>query len=221
MRTRRLAVLAAALGLLIGAWRLGVFQLLKDPAHVKALLLESGSLGFLVYVVAFAVLQPISPMPGVVFIVAASLVWPPPVAIALSMVGSTLAAVNGFWFARYLARDWVEQWIPDKLRKYDEHLATRGFLTVVALRLFFWTNQGLNFLFGLSRVGFTTHLVGTVVAFVPVVIALTYLGDAMMTVLLHQPMERWVAAAVVIVVAVGVRVVVVRARRVAGGVMPG
>ena len=132
--------------------------------------------------------------------------------------------MNGFWFSRYLARDWVEQWIPPRLRKYDEMLATRGFITVLGLRLFFWTNQGVNALFGLSRVGAWPHLLATFVAFIPVTIALNYLGEAMVTILWHQPIERWIAAAVVVVVGVVIHAVVrarARTRRVDGGAQPG
>ncbi len=212
MRTRRLALLAGAALLLLGAWRFGVLALVRDPAHLRELLLQIGPLGFLVYIAAFALIQPIAPVPGMMFSIAAGLVWPPPVAVVLALVGATLASVNGFWFARYLARDWVEQWIPDRLRKYDEQMARRGFVTVLALRLFFWTNQGLNAFCGLSRVPFSTHLAATFLAYIPVSIALTYLGEAAVTILWHQPIERWLAAAALIVVGVVVHLVQ-RARR--------
>ena len=88
------------------AHRLGVFGQLADPPSVARTLVELGAWGYLAFVVAYAVFQPFG-VPGTVFIVAAPLVWPWPVAFALSMAGTMAASVVGFSFARFVARDWV------------------------------------------------------------------------------------------------------------------
>ncbi len=96
-------------------------------------------------------------MPGTIFIVAAPLIWSWPVAFCLSMVGTMAATVDGFSFARFVARDWVAQRIPARFRKYDDLLALRAFATVFLLRLIFWMPPLLHAFFGVSKVRFSTH----------------------------------------------------------------
>jgi len=190
----KVAVVAGALLVVLCAVHLGALELFRDPQRARAALLDLGPAGLVAFVLAYGFLQPFAPLPGVVFIVVASLVWSPPLAIALSLAGGLLASTNGFVFARYLARPWVERRVPTRLRKYEERLATRGFETVLVLRLLLWTNQGLNALFGVSRVTFRAHLLATLVAYVPVTVAVTFLGGAAVSRLLHQPPERWLMA---------------------------
>jgi uncharacterized membrane protein YdjX (TVP38/TMEM64 family) len=207
MPWKKIAVAAGAASMLAAAWALGAFEVLGDPARLRESLLRLGALGYLAFLCAFALLQPFG-LPGVILIVAASLVWPPAVAIALSLAGATLASVTGFSFARYLARDWVEKRIPPRLRKYDDRLATKGFATVFVLRSFLWTNQAVSAVFGLSRVSFSTHLVASLLAYVAPVVAITLLGDAAFTIARNQPRERWlIALAVLGTAAVGIWVV--------------
>jgi uncharacterized membrane protein YdjX (TVP38/TMEM64 family) len=208
----KLALAAAAATMLLVAYRFGLFQQFGDPAHLKDTLLRLGALGWLAYLVAFTLLQP-SGVPGVAFMVGASLVWPPPVAIALSLVATLLASATGFSFARYVARDWVETRIPARLRAYDERLATNGFATVFVLRLVFWMNPTLHALLGISRVRFWTHLAGSFVPYVIQIVAVTLLGDAAFGFLKTLSAERWVELGVVVAAAIAVTVAVRTYRR--------
>lgn len=192
-------MLLGAATVLVVAWRLGAFQLFADPAHIKITLLELGVMGYAAFILAFGLVQPFG-VPGTVFILGAALVWPPPLAIALSLVGATLSTLTGFSFSRYLARDWVEKRIPARLRKYDQRLADDAFLTVLLLRLVLWMNPTLHAVLGLSRVRFSTHLVASILGYVPAIVVLTYFGDAAFSVLKNQPRERFVAAAAVAVI---------------------
>ncbi len=200
---------AAALG--VAYWR-GAFDAFDDPARLKATLLGMGPSGFLVYLVVYALLQPVG-VPGIMLMVVASLVWPPPVALLLSFVANGISTVIGFSFARYVARDWVARRIPARLRKYDERLATHGFLTVLVLRSLFWMNPTLHALFGVSHVGFGTHLAASMLAYVVPVVALTYLGDAAFQVLKDQPVERWFEAGGAVVILVGLALLIRRRRK--------
>ncbi len=57
--------------------------------------MELGPWGYVAFVAAYAALQPFG-VPGTVFIMAAPLIWPWPVAFALSMAGTMAASVVGF-----------------------------------------------------------------------------------------------------------------------------
>ncbi len=212
MAWRKIALVSGAALMLVLATHFGALEQLRDPAHVKQTLLALGALGWLAYLVAYTLLQPFG-VPGVAFMVAASLVWPPPVAIALSLVATMLASVVGFSFARYVARDWVETKIPPRLRAYDARLETHGFATVFTLRLVFWMNPTLHALLGLSRVRFTTHLAASFVPYVVQVVGVTLLGDAAFGFLKDQPIETWIEVAAVLVLAAAIGVLVTRHRR--------
>jgi uncharacterized membrane protein YdjX (TVP38/TMEM64 family) len=204
-------VLAVALGLVV-AERMGLFRLFADPARVKQALVELGPLGYVAFVAAYAALQPFG-VPGTVFIVAAPLIWPWPVAFALSMVGTMAASVVGFSFARFVARDWVARRIPARFRAYDEALARRGFVTVVALRFVFWMPPMLHAFFGVSRVPFWTHFWGSAVGYVVPLLATAYFGERVFMMLRDAPASLWVGAATAIALLAAAFWIVRRYRR--------
>lgn len=209
---QKTALVVGTAALVLVAYQRGAFAAFGDPARLKATLLQLGPRGYVVYLIAVALLQPLG-VPGVMFIVVASLLWPPPVAMALSLTACTISSVIGFSFARYLARDWVEKKIPPRLRKYDERLETHGFVTVLLLRSLMWMNPILHALLGISRVRFSTHLLATILAYIVPVVALTYLGDAAFSVLKNQPPERWLELGVMVALALAAYFVVRRRRK--------
>jgi uncharacterized membrane protein YdjX (TVP38/TMEM64 family) len=122
--------------------------------------------GPFVFVLAFAVVQPLGPS-GHIFILCASLVWPPPVAFALSMVGAVLSQVTGFLFYRYVAADFARARIPKRLLQYEERLVASPFRTVLVLRLVTFTWPLVSMLLGVSRIRFAPMLGATVLGLVP------------------------------------------------------
>ncbi len=161
-RNQKIALVAlVALALGLAKW-LGVFDQVGKLAALAKSLVDLGGWGYLAFVVAYAVLQPFG-VPGTVFVVAAPLIWPWPVAFALSMVGTMAASVIGFSFARFMARDWIEPRIPERFRRYDDALGRRAFLTVFTLRFVFWMPPPLHYFFGISKVSGWTHFWGSLV----------------------------------------------------------
>jgi uncharacterized membrane protein YdjX (TVP38/TMEM64 family) len=176
-RTLKLAVVALVLLVLAGAWYFGVFARVGEPSALARTLVEMGGWGYVVFIVAYTVLQPFG-VPGTVFVVAAPLIWPWHIAFALSMAGTMAASVVGFSFARFVARDWISARIPARLRKYDEALERSAFETVVVLRMIFWMPQVLHSFLGVSKVRFWTHFWGSLVGYVPPLFLVSYLGAA-------------------------------------------
>jgi uncharacterized membrane protein YdjX (TVP38/TMEM64 family) len=157
------------------AWRLGVFRSLAEPEELARWLVGLGPVGYLAFIAAYAIFQPFG-VPGTVFVVAAPLIWPWPVAFALSMVGTMAASVVGFAFARFVARDWVAARIPERFRRYDEALASRAFTTVFVLRFIFWMPPLLHAFFGVSKVRFWTHFWGSVAGYAVPLFLVSYFG---------------------------------------------
>lgn len=177
-RTQRYArvglVLVVALAAFV-AYRQGWFAQVADPRRFTRTVLDMGIWGYAAFLLTYTLLQPFG-VPGTVFIVAAPLIWPWPVAFALSLIGTMGASVVGFSFARFVARDWVSARIPERFRKYEDALARDGFRTVVLLRLIFWMPQLLHAFLGVSKVRFWTHFWGSVLGYIPPLFVVSYFG---------------------------------------------
>ena len=172
----KIALVVVVAGSLALAYHFGVFAEVSEPRRLVQALLAMGAWGYLAFILAYTVLQPFG-VPGTVFIVAAPLIWPWPIAFGLSMVGTMLASIVGFWFARFVARDWVSARIPARLRKYDQALERHAFRTVFLLRLIFWMPQWLHSFLGVSKVRFWTHFWGSLLGYVPPLFLVSYLGS--------------------------------------------
>jgi uncharacterized membrane protein YdjX (TVP38/TMEM64 family) len=207
-RALRIALLALVAGILLLAQRYGVFHRFASPARVAQTLVDSGGWGYLTFVVAYGALNPVG-VPGTVFVLAATLIWPWPVAFGLSMVGTMAASVNGFVLNRLILREWISRLIPARFRKYDEALATRAFVTVFFLRLVFWMPPLLHAFFGVSKVRFWTHFWGSLAGYVLPLFLLTFFGPRVFDALKSIPLATWIelgaAAAAAVAIALSLR----------------
>jgi len=190
----RLAAVAGVVLMAALAHRLGILQLFVDPSAIANLIRDLGGWGYVVFVVAYTLLQPFG-FPGTLFVMAAPLIWPWPVALALSMTGTMAASVVGFSFARFVARDWLERRLPARFHKYDEALAARAFTTVVILRFVFWMPQMLHTFLGLSKVSFWTHFWGSLVGYAVPLFLLSYFGQKLFDLMQATPASVWLALA--------------------------
>ncbi len=215
MLLRVAAVLVvASIGVL--AWRFGLLERLSEPEAFGRDLVALGAWGYLAFVVSYALVQPFG-VPGTVFVVAASLIWPWPIAFALSMVGTMAASTVGFSFARFMARDFVAKRIPAQFRKYDEALEKRAFATVVLLRFVFWMPPLLHAFFGVSKVRFWTHFWGSFVGYLIPLFLMSFFGRKLVDAMKNAPPSVWVGLVAVVLVAAVTTWAVRRARRRARG----
>lgn len=187
--------MVAAVVLLVAAQQLGILQHFTDPPRLRQALIELGGWGYLAFIAAYALLQPFG-IPGTVFVIAAPLIWPWPVAFALSMVGTMAASVMGFSFARFVARDAVSALIPSRFRKYDDALAQRAFGTVFVLRLVFWMPPLLHAFFGVSKVRFSTHFWASMLGYLLPLFLMSYFGQALFDAAKTAPTRAWVGLGV-------------------------
>ena len=200
LRNARIALVAVIVGAVAVAQHFGLFALASDPARLKQTIIDSGPAGQMAFVLAYGFLQPFG-VPGTVFVFVAPLIWPWPLAFALSMAGTMLCSVIGFSLARFVARDWLSQHIPARFAAYNEALARNGFWTVVLLRLLFWMPQILHTFLGVSSVGFWTHFWGSLVGYTPVLLATAYFGEQVVAILQDAPPQVWGTLAVVVALA--------------------
>ena len=196
------AVAALAVAAVLGAgYELGVFRQLSEPARIARVLVDLGPWGYVAFIAAYAAFQPFG-VPGTVFVVAAPLIWPWPVAFALSMTGTMAASVIGFSFARFMARAWIAKRIPARFRRYDDALAARAFATVFVMRLVFWMPPLLHAFFGVSRVRFWTHFWASLLGYVLPLFLVSFFGQRLFDAARSAPPAAWAAVGVGIAVLV-------------------
>jgi uncharacterized membrane protein YdjX (TVP38/TMEM64 family) len=175
------AVGAAGLFLLVGGW-----DLLSDPDRVIDLLRDSGWVGPVVFVLSMWVIQPFG-LPGVFFMLPAAVVWPWPVAVVLSWVGNMGASIIAFMFARWFARDWVNQRIPPRIAHYDERFAVGGVWPVILLRVATGQLPPADWFLGVSRVTFGAFFVGTAIGIIPAILVAVVVGGSLLSWALDRP----------------------------------
>lgn len=162
----RIGVVVGAVALLGLAWASGAIEVLLDGERMQQILTESGAWGPIGFVIAFALINPFG-VPGVVFLVPASMVWPVPLALLVCWIGSTCSGLVGFAFARWVARDFVSKRIPESLARLDERIQRNEIATILTLRVFFYLNPLAHWALGLSGVSGFRVLWGTALGFIP------------------------------------------------------
>ena len=203
---KRVLLLLAVAALVIVLAVSGIGDRLSDPDEVEAFLRDRGWVGPLVFVLVMWALQPVG-LPGIAFMVPASLVWSAPTAIALSWVGNMGASFIAFAFARWVARDWTQARLPDRLRAWDARLAVGGIRQVAVLRLLTGQITPADWLLGVSSVRVRPFLIGTGIGIIPLIVIVVLAGASIGTWLFDDPL-RWgsvLGAAVVTAVVSRVR----------------
>ncbi|MDJ0790062.1 MAG: VTT domain-containing protein [Myxococcota bacterium] len=195
----RLAVVLCALALLGAVWALGGLELLLDAERMKSLLTESGAWGPAGFVVAFALINPFG-VPGIVFLIPASMVWPLPLALLVCWIGATGSGLVGFAFARWVARDFVARRIPASLARLDERIQRNEIATILTLRVFLYLNPLAHWALGLSGVNGTRVVWGTAIGFVPMTCFFVLGGRGLLEVFMARP--EWIPALAALGIAV-------------------
>ena len=195
-------VLAVAGVLAAGGW-----DWISDADRVEEFFTERGLLGPLVFVALMWALQPWG-IPGAVFMVPAAVVWPLPTAMLLSWIGNMGASTIAFGFARWVARDWAQAHLPERLRRWDDRLASGAYVEVTMLRLLTGQLPPADWLLGVSAVEIAPFLVGTAIGIIPGIVVITAVGGSLYGWIGGDP-ARWGPLLAVAIAAV----VVVRRRR--------
>lgn len=155
---------------------LGLTEPLTDEDRARDLLTESGAWGPVLFVVAFSLTHPVG-LPSIALTFVAGLVWPAPLAVALSWIGGMIGTQAGFWGARWLGRDWVESKLSNRWLRVDDWIASRALVTVFLVRLFTYLPPQADWLFGVSRVRWRQFVLGTAAGIVPATVFVVLVGD--------------------------------------------
>ena len=186
-----LALVAAVLFVALGGW-----DFVSDAERVEEFFTERGAVGPIVFLLAMWVLQPVG-VPGLVFMVPAAVVWPLPTAMALSWIGNMGASTLAFAMARHVARDWVQNHMPTRLRGWDERIAAGGLTQVVLLRVVTGQLTPADWLLGVSTVPVRVFAIGTAIGIIPGIVLATTLGGGIVDLLGNRSLRLPLVAVLV------------------------
>ncbi|NNC54774.1 MAG: TVP38/TMEM64 family protein [Pseudomonadales bacterium] len=181
---KRLIILVAVLAVLFA---LGEYYNLAerfDPLALRDYIQGMGALGILLYLLLFCVTLLLS-VPGMIFMVAAGLIWGNVQGSIIALIGVNLA--TGFSFL--LVRRWqgegyeAEAMRNGMMRRMLSGLERSPIKTVAVLRCLFSTAPALNYGFALSSVSTREHMLGTLVGSVLPVVGIVVGSDWLLKVL--------------------------------------
>ena len=144
---------------------------LKDNRRLLETCYRDNSLTVVVCFVALFLLIGLFLLPGATLLsVFSGAVFGLPLGPLLVSLGSTLGAVLGFYVARYILKDWVEERFGDRLHPIQEGLLKNDihymlFLRLVPLSPFFLVNIAM----GASRVSWKVFMIGTLLGKLPAI----------------------------------------------------
>jgi len=141
-----------------------------DLQSAKAYLESFGNL----MPIAILILIIISSSTGLILIVPtaiSAILLDLPVAFLINVIGLIVGAMISFFFARILARDFVEKRFVNKrkwLKEYDDNLEKNGFITIFFLRIIMLAPFELvNIAAGLSKIKPAQYFFGTLLGILP------------------------------------------------------
>ena len=205
---KKLGIGVAAVAVAVAVWASGLLELAKEPARLQAALRDLGGVGMLAYVAVFALTQPFG-MPGIALCLAASLIWPPPIAGALALTGFFCSSSLAFGFSRAMGRDWVAKKLPPRLRAWDDRIEKYGVFAIIVLRMIFFGSQLVHLLLGISKVRFWKYALGSTLGYLPGVTFLVVFGpeavDWLKTRASDLPIKPWRAALIALGIFIAVR----------------
>jgi len=202
---RKVTVFAVLTGVVVLFFAFGGYSWVTTDGNVERLLTETGILGPLIFILVMWCTQPLG-VPGFVYMVPAGIIWPYPLAIALSWIGNIGASYIAFVFARWFARDWVKARIPPQMHRYDDRLEQGGLRPVILLRVVFGQLPPADWLLGVTSVSQRNFLIGTAIGIIPGVVLFVVAGGGLVDLVRDMPtVARRVAIGIVISLAIGRR----------------
>ena len=168
---RLLLLVTVLIGALV-AHTVGLTSELTDPAAIRDLLTQSGPLGPVVFIVAFALTHTVG-FPSMVLVVVAAAVWPLGSAILIAWAGGVVGTSFAYGIAAWAGRDWAMQRIPPRLRRLDRRITESGVLALLGVRLLLLTPAPADWVCGVSSMRYRDFLATTMVGLIPPMIVIS------------------------------------------------
>lgn len=139
---------------------------------------EAGIFAPLGFIVIYA-LATIIAVPGSILTLSAGALFGIVFGTICTVIGATLGATGAFLIARFVAGEWaISQFEKgDRLRQLRQGIERDGFWFVLSIRLSpLFPFIAINYLLGLTPIGFAAYVLATLIGIIPGTIAYTWLG---------------------------------------------
>jgi len=175
----KLGFLILLLALLITlAQILPLREMVKNPAQLKQAINDLGLLGMLLYIGIFIIGLTMN-LPGILFIALGGALYGTFLGGSLALIGAMGGVTLSFVLSRLLGRDFVSMTLPERLKKYEPELESRGLITMIILRIFFFLNPWLNWAMGLTAIKFRDYFLGSLLGLTPLVFFWCHMIDVL------------------------------------------
>lgn len=157
---------------------------INNLSKINAWIKGFGIFGPVVYIVLY-ILSCIFFLPGIPITLAGAIAFDPILGTVYVSIGSTLGAGAAFFLmGRYAARSMVTNWISKnkQLKKIDEGVQARGWRMLMVTRLvpvFPFNIQ--NYVYGLTKIRFSTYLLASWLCMLPGTIAYVFAGGSLIS----------------------------------------
>ena len=157
--------------ILLGAVSLGLMALAKYSslsAHfsldgLQKLILEAGAYGIALFVLLFAV-GIIMNVPGLLYLIIGFTLYGPFKGFAIVYLGSLVAVIAHFLFARSMAGEALGEVKHPFIRKQMDRLRDNPIRTSVVLRLIFYVSPPVNYAFALAPIRTKDFIIGSIIS---------------------------------------------------------
>lgn len=181
-KSLKFILLVAILAAVIFFGNMYDLQRFLNPTAIDSYVSGFGVLAPLMFILLY-IIATVAFLPGTPITIAAGILFGTLAGTLYVAIGATIGASLAFLLARWLGAGFVSNLLKGKFKKlyeYDEKLETNGLQVVLLLRLLpLFPFNGLNFAFGLTKVSFKDHLIGTFFGILPGSFALVYFGNSL------------------------------------------
>lgn len=161
----------------------GVFTLLADFHHLRALVQQSGPRGYALYVLLFVVAT-LFLLPGSLLVIVGGMVFGTALGTLLSMLAATLACALSFLFARWLGRDVLLKYLGHTamFQAIERGIARSGLDYLILTRLIPLFPYNLqNYAYGLTAIPFWPYTLISAITTLPGIFIYTLMANELAT----------------------------------------
>jgi len=172
-RWRLIALAVFFVGSLVAAKLTGLDELVTVES-IRAMMDSAGPLGFVAFVVIFAVGE-LMHVPGMVFVGAASVAYGAAIGSGAAYLGALTSVTVSFFVVRTIGGQPLAQVQRPLVRKLLARLDTHPVSTIAVLRFLFWMAPALNYGLAMSKVRFREYLLGSALGLaIPIPVAVIF-----------------------------------------------
>ncbi len=156
------------------------FSKYLNIAEMRALIDSYGFYGPLIFI-GFCIAGIFLHLPGIIIIALGGLLFGVVKGFIYGWIGVLIGVTGTFFCVRYILRDFFQKSLERRfyrLKAFDEHLAEKGLVTILLLRLVLFLAPPLNWVIGLARVKFRHYFVGSALGVIPGIDIACYFADS-------------------------------------------